>query len=236
MDLDQNLVSQFSSLTNQHNETLSRIMDRHAQVKSRISAWDRYRSDQTTLLSWLKDMENARYKLNLHYVHIQQVSKVLARIQSLLEKIPEGLNQLDNLKEQQLELLEFSDRTLAASIQMEHAAINQRIINLQAGLETWRDFLQRVLNLHTNFEQQAVQIQATLNDVKAVTCRPCPTSNNEIIATIENLRVIISFLDKTSTDAQNSFESTFAENFFKISKKYVNFCIFLKIAIKRLLL
>jgi len=189
MDLDQKLVGQFSSLTNQHNETLSRIMDRHAQVKSRISAWDRYRNDQTTLLAWLRDMEKERYKLQLNYVHIQLVPKVLALIKGLLEKIPEGLAQLDNLKEQQLQLLEFSDRTLAASIQMEHAASNQRISNLQAGLETWRDFLQRVLNLHTNFEQQASRIQGTLNEVKAITCRPCPTSNNEIITTIETLRV-----------------------------------------------
>ncbi|XP_059468676.1 muscle-specific protein 300 kDa-like [Neocloeon triangulifer] len=188
IDLDQNLVVQFSTLTNQHNETLSRIMDRHAQVKSRISAWDKYRTDQTTLLAWLKEMEKDRYNLQLQYVHIQLIPKSLTLIKNLLDKIPEGLAQLDNLKQQQLHLLEFSDRTLAASIQMEHAAITQRINNLQAGLETWRDFLLRVLDLHTKFDQQATEIQGTLNEVKTVTCRPCPTSNAEIIATIDVLR------------------------------------------------
>lgn len=191
MDLDQKLVSQFSTLTNQHNETLSRIMERHAQVKGRILTWDRYRTDQTTLLAWLRDMEKERYKLQLHYVHLQVVPKVLTLIKGLLDKIPDGLAQLDNLKQQQQQLLEFSDRTLATSIQMEHAASTQRINNLQAGLETWRDFLQRVLNLYTNFEQQAVQIQGTLNEVKAVTCRPCPTTNTEIITTLVTLKVIL---------------------------------------------
>jgi len=134
------VAEQFNSLTNLHNETLARIMERHGEVRERLESWDRYRQDQARLLSWLRDTERERGKLQLRYIHTRRVPKMLQRIESLLEKVPSGESQAELLRQQQSKLLHFCDDALATSIRMEHAAITQRISNLQAGLETWKDF------------------------------------------------------------------------------------------------
>lgn len=187
--LEHGLVEQFSSLTNLHNETLARIMERHGQVRSRLGAWDAYRRDQARLLTWLKDTEKEKYKLQLRYIHVRLVPKTLNKIQVLLDKMPIGEAQAEDLREQQAQLLEFCDEALATSIRMEHAASTQRISNLQAGLETWRDFLLRILSLHSSFDQQTTQIQGRLNEIRQIACQPCPTSHAEIQATLDSLRV-----------------------------------------------
>lgn len=189
--LELGLVEQFSSLTNLHNETLARIMERHGQVRSRLAAWDAYRRDQARLLAWLKDAEKDKQTLQLRYIHVRMVPKVLGKIKALLDRMPAGEAQAEQLKEQQAQLLEFCDETLATSIRMEHAASTQRLSNLQAGLETWRDFLLRILSLHTTLEQQAAQIQGRLNEIRQAACQPCPSTHADIQATLDSLRVSV---------------------------------------------
>lgn len=75
------VAEQFNSLTNLHNETLARIMERHGEVRERLDSWDRYRQDQARLLSWLRDTERERGKLQLRYIHTRRVPKMLQRIE-----------------------------------------------------------------------------------------------------------------------------------------------------------
>ncbi|KAF4529290.1 hypothetical protein B566_EDAN016452 [Ephemera danica] len=185
---DLGLAEQFSSLTNLHNETLARIMERHGQVRTRLSAWDAYRRDQAHLLAWLKDTETDKQSLQLRYIHLRQVPKVLSQIKHLLDMIPAGEEQAESLRQRQTELLEFCDETLATSIRMEHAASTQRLSNLQAGLETWRDYLLRILALHTAFEQHTTLIQTRLNAIRQIACQPCPSSHADIQDTLDSLR------------------------------------------------
>lgn len=75
------VTEQFNSLTNLHNETLARIMERHGEVRERLAAWDRYRQDQARLLCWLRDTERERGRLQLRYIHTRRVPKMLQRIE-----------------------------------------------------------------------------------------------------------------------------------------------------------
>lgn len=75
------VAEQFNSLTNLHNETLARIMERHGEVRERLAAWDRYRHDQARLLCWLRDTERERSRLQLRYIHTRRVPKMLRRIE-----------------------------------------------------------------------------------------------------------------------------------------------------------
>ncbi|XP_013149056.1 PREDICTED: nesprin-1-like, partial [Papilio polytes] len=84
------LADKFDTLTNLHNETLARIVDRHDEVCTRIAAWDDYREIYTELLRWLKEIEREKEKLQLRYVHIKRVHKILSKIQNLSDKLPEG--------------------------------------------------------------------------------------------------------------------------------------------------
>lgn len=162
------VMEQFNSLTNLHNETLSRIIDRHSEVQNRLNAWETYKEDQNKLLGWLKNIEKEREHMQLRYMHIRRIPKLLSRIENLLEKLPQGEEQTDNLQRQQNLLLQFCDDALATSIRMEHVAIKQRISNLQAGLHTWKEFLERISLLVKTHEERVAKVQKIFDSIQDV--------------------------------------------------------------------
>ncbi|CAG9579063.1 unnamed protein product [Danaus chrysippus] len=149
---NKDLADKFDTLTNLHNETLARIVERHDEVCSRIAAWDDYRETNTELLRWLKEIEREKEKLQLRYVHIKRIHKILAKIQNLSERLPEGRKLSEKLLSNLKKVLDFTEDTYAASVRMEYAGIVKRVDNLQASLDTWRDFLTRILGLIGEYE------------------------------------------------------------------------------------
>lgn len=149
---NRDLAEKFDTLTNLHNETLARIVERHDEVCTRIAAWDDYREVYTELLRWLKEMEREKEKLQLRYVHIKRVHKILAKIQNLSDKVPEGRKQSEKLVGDLKKVLQFTEEAYAASVRMEYAGMVKRVDNLQASLDTWRDFLNRILGLINEYE------------------------------------------------------------------------------------
>ncbi|EZA53953.1 hypothetical protein X777_05796 [Ooceraea biroi] len=59
-DWDQSVTEQFNSLTNLHNEMLMKILERQMMVRSRMTAWDKYRTDQRNLLKWIQESEEKK--------------------------------------------------------------------------------------------------------------------------------------------------------------------------------
>jgi nesprin-1 len=155
---DLSITEQFNVLTNLHNESLVRIMERHAAVNDRLTGWERYRIDQSKLLSWLKDIDKERGRLQLRFIHVRRLDKILQRIEALLEKIPNGESQADALQRQQELLLRNCDETVAVSVRMEHAANTQRISNIRASLETWKEFVLRIKALNDKHVEQTAKI------------------------------------------------------------------------------
>nr|CAD7603271.1 unnamed protein product [Timema genevievae] len=202
--VETSVVEQFNSLTNLHNETLARIMERHEEVRERLGSWDRYRADQARLLAWLKDTERERSRLQLRYIHVRRIPKVQARIQTLLEQVPVGEAQANSLQQQQGKLLHFCDDALATSIRMEHAAISQRISNLQAGLETWKDFLDRITGLTQSYDTQVSSVQAVFHEVHAALADPggLPTLHTGIQNKLEVIRQLRSRLVELTADLE----------------------------------
>ncbi|XP_067009872.2 muscle-specific protein 300 kDa isoform X2 [Anabrus simplex] len=197
------VVEQFNSLTNLHNETLARIMERHSEVRDRLAAWDRYRKDQARLLGWLRDRERERSHLQLRYIHLRRVPKVQLCIQTLLDKVPIGEAQAEELRDQQDKLLRFCDDALATSIRMEHAAISQRISNLKAGLETWKDFLDRIGSLQQTYDSRVTSIQTVFQDVRGVIRdSDVPMSHTGMQNRLENLRLLRSRLQELTSDLE----------------------------------
>ncbi|XP_076751946.1 muscle-specific protein 300 kDa-like isoform X2 [Xylocopa sonorina] len=143
-------------------------MERHTAVRDRLAAWDRYKIDQSKLLAWLKEIERERSQLQLRFIHLRRLDKILQRIQTLLGKIPQGEAQLESLQMQQETVLVNCDEALAVSVRMEHAADAQRIANLSASLETWRDFIQRIQKLYAEYDERTKRIGSTLDDISQV--------------------------------------------------------------------
>lgn len=205
-DRDRSIAEQFNALTNLHNETLARILERHAAVRDRISAWDRYRLDQGKLLTWLKEVERERQRMHLQFIHLRRLDKILQRIQALLDKMSVGEIQIESLQEQQEYLLTNCDEALAVSIRMEHAANAQRIANLRAGLETWRDFVQRVQKLHEGHVEQSEMIATTFQEVGQTLSAAFHAGPISLSKTKEQLDSL-EHLKTRLADAQHNLES-----------------------------
>lgn len=189
--VDPALAEQFNSLTNLHNETLSRIIDRHTEIEVRLSAWDKYRNDQAQLLEWLKEKEKERTQLQLRYIHLRRVPHLLGRIETLIEQIPIAEIDADNLRKQQAYLLRFCNDAHATSIRMEHAAIAQRTINLRAALETWRDFLTKIINLGHQYDAKVKELKSHFENAQTlinVTSNDLPNSTADIESKLKQLR------------------------------------------------
>lgn len=203
---DLNVTEQFNALTNLHNETLAKIMERHTAVHDRLLAWDNYRRDQNDLFTWLKDVERERSRLQLRFIHVHRLDKILQRIQALLEKVPSGEAQIESLQKQQTPLLEDCDETLAVSVRMEHAANVERIANLRAGLETWRDFVERVQKLHQQHMAQTDRITNTLQDIGQILNSVLQSIPGKMSQTKENL-LFLQELKTRLVDTSNELES-----------------------------
>lgn len=190
-NVDPSIVEQFNALTNLHNETLSRILDRHSEIEMRLKAWDKYRKDQALLLEWLKEKERERSRLQLKYIHLRRVPKVLHRIERIIEQMPQGENEAESLRKQQSNFLHFCDDAIATSIRMEHAANSQRIANLRAGLETWRDFLEKIVNLGKTYDDKVKSIQSNFHETQTLVTNAAsnlPTNSNDIQERLSHLR------------------------------------------------
>ncbi|XP_029053380.2 nesprin-1-like isoform X2 [Osmia bicornis bicornis] len=199
-------TEQFNILTNLHNETLSKIIERHAAVRDMLTAWDRYKVDRSKLLGWLKEIERERSQLHLRFINLRRLDKILQRMQALLDKIPEGEAQSKSLQEQQETLLINCDGALAASIRMEHAADSQRIANLSAGLQTWRDFIQKIQKLHAEYEEQTRNISATFEEISQTLSTAFHAKAANVSRTseqLESVRQLQNRLSNTSIDLES---------------------------------
>ncbi|XP_051859262.1 muscle-specific protein 300 kDa isoform X20 [Drosophila albomicans] len=157
--LESELSEQYKALTNLHNETLSRIMQRNDELEQRVSGWNAYRQQLASLLDWLRQREAERNALQLRYIHLKRVPHLKARLDALLLQLARGEQQSAALKAQQQQLLPYCDDALATAMRMEQASINQRISNLRAALETWQNFLKRIKQLSESYDERVQHLQ-----------------------------------------------------------------------------
>lgn len=152
------VTEKFNDLSELHNECLSLVSARHSSVRDRMTVWERYKADQGKLLSWLKDVDRDRARLQLRFISARRLEKTLSSIDNLLERLPNGEIQADRLHNQHNVLLKNCDEALAVSVRMEHAAIAQRLSNCRASLETWKDFVTKISTLNDKHVAQSSKL------------------------------------------------------------------------------
>lgn len=204
--MDQTLINKFNKLSELHNETLARIIDRHGEIESRIRIWNNYHNDQTRLLDWLKEKEHEKARLQLRYIHLQRIPLTLQSITNMLQQISQAESDCVDLRSQQTELMKFShDNAVVTSMRMENAAISQRIQNLQASLETWRDFLQRITDKSDEYNKKVAEIKSQFENVQSYITdisNEMPHSVTQVDNTLTELRQQRNTLNRLTSDLE----------------------------------
>ena len=161
---DDNIVC---NLPHIHQAVLSKIRHRHAALSDRALAWEQYRSDLTKLLCWLDGTERERKHLALRQIQEHGLQTALHRVEVLLDKIGQGQrvqSELDRAARQLLEKL--GQEESAATVRADLHSSSARLNDLEAGLRTWRDFLERVARLYQNMERGVDAIRQQLQTIQ----------------------------------------------------------------------
>lgn len=163
------LADRFGSLSALHNDTLAAIIRRHDEIQLRINLWSGYNADQSRLLDWLKEKEREKSRLQLRYIHLQRIPHTLQSIEAMLVHMKQADADCRHLQAQQAKLLQSSDdSSLVAAIGITNGSIVQRIQNLRASLESWKDFLNRLSNVAASHTMKVTAIQTQFEQVQAV--------------------------------------------------------------------
>lgn len=192
VDIDPGLTEKFKQLSTLHNETLLRIIDQHGKIELRLKLWNKYKNDQSNLLIWLKEKEREKSRLQLRYIHLQRIPHILQVIKNMLVQMEQAQSDCSNLRSEQAQIIQFSnDSAMITSMRMEISAISQRIENLRASLETWRDFLNRISNLSATYNQKVNELQARFQQTQNLICsttRATLQNVTQVGKTLDDLR------------------------------------------------
>lgn len=179
------------------------------QVNKRLKLWNTYRLEQSKLLSWLRDMTRDQSRLQLRYIHLRRLPKLLEQIELLLSRVSYGKDQIKDLKKQQVDIVKFCDKALATSIQMESVATAERINNLEASLKSWKDFLIRIRDLYKNYEDELEKVEKVCEGITNELSSPAPLSFSAIqwrLDLCRDLKNRISNLSKNIDEANVTYD------------------------------
>lgn len=184
------------SLESLHEALLTRVRRRHAALCDRVAAWEQYRAGLSKLLAWLDAAERERKNLVLRQVQEHGLPTALHRVEVLLDKLGQGQRLHGDVERCARQLLEkLGDEESAATVRGDVKSAAARLTDLDAGLSTWRDFLQRVARLYHNLEKGVESIRAQLHAVQQdlVAENELPSSPQEVAQLLQSYRVSFFF-------------------------------------------
>lgn len=210
ISIDSSMLKDVSEFKKEHVTILNDLHERHVEIESRISSWEKYRKRQADLLETIDDIERQKSTLHLKQIYLKSIGKIKTQIDEILLKVTDAENDVISMKDNQMNLLNFIDDITSSALRLEFASTHQRLANIRASLETWMDFLKRIQDLNNSYEFHVKSIQDNyqrqlnfLNNIKGETNKNFVNSKqqleilkekrnslNEIKAELENLNTM----------------------------------------------
>jgi nesprin-1 len=144
------------------NSILDKIKSRIELTQGRLEQYNQYQKNRYDLLEWFQKFETAKSKLQLRNLSLKRIPKIINEIELLIEEISTvGEKYMTTLATNQNELMVGHVDEVLSSLKIENIAFRQRISNLTASLNTWRDFLQSISLTGATYEELLQRIQQT---------------------------------------------------------------------------
>ncbi|XP_062549342.1 muscle-specific protein 300 kDa-like isoform X2 [Armigeres subalbatus] len=160
---DDKMKDSYVALHKHHKECVKRINGNITDIEEKLLYWRKFKSSQTTLQEAIITIEAEKYNLQMEYINMKELSKLITKVINLQTRFS-GLRVVLNNIDQEVEQLISSladDHTIVA-IKTEHGRIKSKLSKLEESVNTWKIFLLNVSELYSSLNSQCNDVNKSL--------------------------------------------------------------------------
>uniref|UniRef100_A0A646QCU6 Nesprin-1 n=1 Tax=Hemiscolopendra marginata TaxID=943146 RepID=A0A646QCU6_9MYRI len=173
--------AELEELTSENAQAIKTTTNSLTDVASVIEKWYEYQMLLSKIQHWLNSVEKEKLQLRLKHTPIKKLEKILKRIEMLLSNMAEGEDLLQQLHRTSSAIMEKCNEHNVANLRSEQLKLRQRFDNLQAGLKTWLQFLQRINNLWITVEVVVSEHHNRLKEASHLLASDIPLRHQDIV-------------------------------------------------------
>ncbi|KAK8753286.1 hypothetical protein OTU49_003678 [Cherax quadricarinatus] len=195
-----NLQGRLRELILRHKTVLATVSEQEQIILQTIATWETYRVKVAQLQTWILALEQEKQGLQLRQVARRRLDKVISRLQSLLEQLCRGEEQVDDVAKLCQKLVLSCDPSIHPILKAELASLQQRVTNMRAGVETWLSYLNKSSNLWRRYEEVYTKLYTILSELQAGLSSDLPSDFSSVQETIKKYHEITASLEALSGD------------------------------------
>ncbi|KAK7077528.1 hypothetical protein SK128_024285, partial [Halocaridina rubra] len=194
------LQDRLKNLIFRHKTVVSTVTEREQLLLQTLTTWEKYRIKVEHLQTWILSLEQEKQGLQLRQVARRRLEKVISRLQSLLEQLGRGEEQVEEVAKLCQELVASCDPSIHSIIKAELVSLQQRVTNMRAGVETWLSYLNRSSDLWQRYEDVYSRLNSILSDYQARLSEDLPCDFGCVKETIQKYHEATAALEALSGD------------------------------------
>lgn len=165
--IDVRLVERFNELSELHADRIDRFSERITETDNRLWHWEKFRSLGDDLYEALANIEREKFTLQLEYINLQELPKLIGKVNGLLEQFPRLDGDLSAMNQELSQLTLYTkDECTLVGMRSEQGKIAEKISKLQDNVETWKNFLFGIEELHGRFGKQSYEVETSLRELQ----------------------------------------------------------------------
>lgn len=194
------LQGRLRELILRHKTVLTTVSEREQILLQTIATWEAYRVKVAQLQTWILALEQEKQGLQLRQVARRRLDKVISRLQSLLEQLSRGEEQVEDVAKLCQQLVSSCDPSIHSILKAELASLQQRVTNMHAGVETWLSYLNRSSDLWRRYEEVYTKLHTILSELQSGLSADVPSDFSSVQEAIKKYHETTASLEALSGD------------------------------------
>uniref|UniRef100_A0A182SA97 KASH domain-containing protein n=1 Tax=Anopheles maculatus TaxID=74869 RepID=A0A182SA97_9DIPT len=165
--IDVRLVERFNVLSQLHTDRIDRYLERITEIDNRLWHWEKFRTLGRNLYEALGNIEREKFTLQLEYINLRELPKLIGKVNGLLEQFPRLESDLSAMNQELTQLTLYTkDECTLVGMRSEQGKIAEKVVKLQDNVETWKNFLFSIDELHGRFTKHSYEAENHLQDLE----------------------------------------------------------------------
>uniref|UniRef100_A0A182NEB0 KASH domain-containing protein n=1 Tax=Anopheles dirus TaxID=7168 RepID=A0A182NEB0_9DIPT len=165
--IDVRLVERFNELSQLHTDRIDQFTERITEIDNRLWHWEKFRTFGGNLYEALGNIEREKFTLQLEYINLQDLPKLITKVNGLLEQFPRLDGDVSAMNQELAQLTLYTkDESTLVGMRSEQGKITEKIVKLQDNVETWKNFLFGIDELHERFVKKSYEVKRSLQQLQ----------------------------------------------------------------------